>query len=166
MKTGEAAQRLGITAKTIRVWCDIPELALYLTPAARGIDRAQRVLNDDDVRVMATVYFLRYRDGLTEWSEIAEHLETGRRNELPNLDGVTAHTETVSRPYAEQSAKAAATLAERDAAFAEVSALRGEIDRLRSEYDDKIADLQQEIRRLERELGRAEGRLDAMRDDD
>lgn len=172
MKTGEAAKRLGVDPKTIRTWLDQPELIPFLSPGARGIDVTQRVINDDEFDVLATVYVLRYREGTSSWDDIADQLEAGRREELRPLDGITAQTETVSRPYAEQSARAAATLAERDAALARVQEMEALVQRMlheaaereasiRAEYEERIEKLYERIGDLRQQIGRLEERANS-----
>lgn len=164
MRTGEAARRLGVDRTTIVNWIAHEALSDLFSPEARGEDRTQRVLNDDDVSLLATIHVLRTRDDITEWDMIRDYLETGKRESLPPLDGVSTTSTTVSRPYAEQSARAAATLAERDSALAEVGRLRDELIAQDERHQQKVSSLYEEIRRLEREIGRLSALLEVEKD--
>lgn len=164
MRTGEAARRLGVDRTTVVNWIAHETLSDLFSPEARGVDRTQRVLNDDDVALLATVHVLRTRDDITDWDMIREYLETGKRESLPPLDGVSTTSTTVSRPYAEQSAKAAATVAERDTALEEIQRLRNELTTQDERHQHKVSSLYEEIRQLEREIGRLSALLEVERE--
>lgn len=156
MRTGEAAQRLGLDGKTIRNWMDEELIAPLLSAGARReLGGAHRTLNDDDLRIMSTIRHLRIAEKITDWQEIREYLETGKRVEPPTLDGVTAQTETVSRPYAEQGAQVAALRAERDA-------LRHQLETALERYYGDTSALHQKIGDLREEIGRLKARIEQL----
>lgn len=171
MTTGEAAKRLGKDRQTIVNWLTHEVITDMFSPAARGDGVRNRTLNDDDFAILATIFVLRDRENVHDWNDIRAFLDTGQRYTQPNLDGVTVQTETVSRPYAEQSAKAAATLAERDAALARVEDLESEVSRLYAEmerrlkeqadsYEERIEKLYERIGDLREEIGKLKANSD------
>jgi DNA-binding transcriptional MerR regulator len=182
MKSGELAAALGITPDTVKNWAKHPALEKFFSEGAKGEDGSfQRTFNESDVLVIATIHHLR-TSGTTEWDEIAQHIEDGVRYQEFPQNAIAADPRTIPIQQAEQSAKAAATLAERDAALRRVNELelhivsletqhRDEIERLRAEskeesdkirreYEDRVDKLHQEVRQLLREIGRLEGRLE------
>lgn len=159
MTTGEAAKRLSIDSKTVRNWLDEQTIAPLLSSGAkREHGGGHRSLNDDDLRILATIRHLRVVDKIMDWQEIRAHLETGKRIEPPTLDGIAAHTETVSRPFAEQGAQLAAIAAQRDALAEQVKELQSKLD----SKDETLAALYREIGKLETllEIERAKNKGD------
>lgn len=190
MKTGELADALGVSDETIRNWTNHELLSEFFSPEARGdAGISQRRFSEDDVLVATTIAHLRNREGITDWQEIANYLTTGKREQEFPANAISFDNRTIAVTQAEQSARAAATLAERDAALKRVDELeeqirhlqdahRQEIDRLREEakqlrqehrgeveglhdkYQEKIQYLSDQIAKLNRQIGRLEGDKD------
>lgn len=169
MKTGEAAKLLDVATNTVKNWIDNPSVSNLFSLGARGEHGgAQRVLTESDILILNTIRHLRNIDGLMDWDEIAERLNDGEREQEFPQNAISGDPRTIPLPQAEQSAKAMATMAERDAALKRVSELEREIIRIRDErekdrerYETQIRDLNELIAKLNREIGRLEGRFEA-----
>jgi len=182
MKTGEIASILSVTRDTINNWVKNPALEEFFSALARGeAGNAHRFFSESDVLVLNTIHHLRRR-GTRDWEAIAEYLDSGERFQEFPQNAISTDPRTIPLPQAEQSVKAAATLAERDAALNRVQELeyqldtmeqrhideveklrietREEVRRSRQEYEQKIDGLQREVRQLLREIGRLEGRIE------
>lgn len=164
MKAGELAVALGVSRDTLYAWVKRPELARYFSSGAVGEGgSAHRVFSENDVAILSTINHLRYTEKVTDWEAIAAYLDSGQRfTEFPQ-NAISADPRTIPIQQAEQSAKAMATLAERDAALLRVRELEGEIERLRSELekqrersDNKIEALLREIAELRYQMGKME----------
>lgn len=185
MKIGEIAQKLGIDKGTVYNWTDRDEFVDLFTPEARkAAGNSHRVYSDADVAVLTTIHALRNQEGINDWGEIEQVLRSGQRiTDIP-VNRIASDPRVVSVSQAEQSARAAATLAERDAALARVQELedqldgirdghREEIERLKIEYKEALNDerdradkLHDQISKLNREIGRLEGELARLRSDE
>ena len=182
MKSGELAAALGVTPDTVKNWAKHPVLEKFFSEGAKGEDGSfQRTFNESDVLVISTIHHLR-TGGTTDWEEIAQRIEDGVRHQEFPQNAIAADPRTIPIQQAEQSAKAAATVAERDAALKRVNDLelqivtiesqhrqeieqlraetKEEVDGIRREYEEKMEKLYQEVRQLLREIGRLEGRLE------
>ncbi len=180
MKTGEAAKLLDVAINTVKNWIDHPSVVDYFSPGARGVHGgSQRVLIEADILILNTIRHLRNIDSVTDWDEIAVRLSKGEREQEFPQNAISADPRTIPLPQAEQSVKAAATLAERDAALERVQELEDrltEIEQEKEEIREKLTQelnetrekLLREIAALNREVGKAyhEGYLDAMRKQD
>lgn len=171
MKTGEAAALLGVSINTARNWIDREELSHFFSDGAKGKHGgAQRVLSESDILMLNTIRHLRNVENINDWQIILERLEDGFRiQEFPD-NAISGDPRVIPLPQAQQSAMAAATLAQRDLALDRIDELTDELARVRQEYDMRLKlererndELQQQIAQLNREIGRLEARLD---DDD
>jgi len=192
-RTGEVADSIGVSDETIRQWTDKDEFVAYFTKDARGINRRSRRYSQDDVLILNTINYLRNQDSGITWREIADRLETGfRHDEFPSSD-IAGVTTKIPYREAEQSAKAAATMVQRDEALLQIQHLKNEMVQLRTQYerrlaekddelerrlaikdevnrelitikDQEIRDLNKEIARLNREIGRLEGQFNKPKD--
>lgn len=163
MKTGELAKYLGISDETLRNWTVQDELSTYLSDDARGVSAsAQRYFAQSDIEVLITVATLRNRDNVTDWMQIEQFLKSGKRYTDFPAAHLSFDSRTVSMTQAEHSAKAMATLSERDAALKRVDELqtqianlqkahREEVDRLRQELKDQRKEHREEMREVDRE---------------
>ena len=185
MKTGEAAALLGVSINTARNWLDRQELTHLFSEGAKGTHGgAQRVLSETDVLVLNTVRHLRNVDNVTEWPDIVRQLDADYRVQEFPQNAISADPRVIPLPQAEQSARAAATLAQRDEALVRVNELETEIERLRDELkterdkhredierllkesnQDK-QELNERVAQLQRELGRAEAKLEILQERD
>ncbi len=189
MKTGEAAKLLDVAINTVKNWIDHPSVVDYFSPGARGVHGgSQRVLIEADILILNTIRHLRNIDSVTDWDEIAVRLSKGEREQEFPQNAISADPRTIPLPQAEQSAKAMATMAERDLALKRVEELETEVNRLRSMYEEQIRSIQdqhktevqqlrgenisireqllREISKLNREIGRLEGQMQLKQDDD
>lgn len=158
MKTGEAAKILGIDVATIRRWIEREEINRFFSESARsGRDSTQRILTDGDILVLNTVLALRTHKKVTDWSEIVSYLNSGQREQDFPQNAITADPRTVPLPQAEQSARAMATLAERDAALRRVNDLEKELRESREENKQLL----REMMELSQKIGRLEGLIEA-----
>lgn len=171
MKTGEIAKIIGVDRKTIRNWIDDYGLQDFFSPSARGEDgQVQRTLTEADVLVLNTIRSLK-ANGIHNWNAIRTHLEAGHRETEFPLNAIAVDTRTITVEQAQQSARALATMAERDAALKRVSELEAEIEELRAanaalenEKDDIKEKLMREIMDLHRAIGKLEGKLEFYRE--
>lgn len=184
--TGQAAQRIGVNITTISNWIDRPELnKFFSTNAGRERTTSRRELSHADMDVILTINYLTNIEKIADWDKVAEYLESGQRETDYPISGRNLDTRSITLDQAEQSAKAAATVAERDAALRQVELLKNQLTQIqglhqeellrqeekyeerlaeeRERYEAKIDLLQQQINKLNREVGRLEGRLE---DDD
>lgn len=169
MKSGEIASALGVTPDTIKNWAKHPTLEQFFSAGAKGEDgNFQRTFTEADVLVLSTIHYLR-TNGTSDWEQIARRLEGGERHQEFPQNAIAADPRTVPIQQAEQSARAMATLAERDAAMQRVRELETEVDRLRAEretdrsrYEAEAGKLHDQIARLNREIGRLEGRIESL----
>jgi len=165
MRTGEIAAIMGVSHVTIRAWIDHESLNRFFSASARGVDgMTQRSYTDADVLVLNTVRHLRAGSPTATWEEIAAYLDTGQReNEFPlTAASVGADKRTIPLQQAEQSAKAAATLAERDAALSRVAQLEGEVTRLQSLLRDEQNAHRETLERLMREIAELRYKIGAL----
>lgn len=181
MRSGELAKLLDTTKETLGNWVKHPLLEEFFSPGARLDEgRAYRTFNQDDQIIANTIRHLRNDLDVTDWDEIAKRLSDGfRYNEFPTA-ALNVDKTTIPRPLAEQSVKAAATLAELNEARTaleerneRIAELESTMDNLRDHYEGKLEELRQahksEIERLYREimeLYRKIGQLEAGRGDD
>jgi DNA-binding transcriptional MerR regulator len=175
MKTGEAAKILGVDVATIRRWIERDEIAQFFSDSARSErGSTQRILTEADVLVLNTVLTLRTREKENDWEAIAAYLDSGRREQSFPQNAISADPRTIPLPQAEQSARAMATMAERDAALARVDELAAEIEKmqrehkaeteaLRRDHKAQSESLLREIAELSRQIGKLEGLLEALR---
>ena len=181
MKTGEVAKLLGVDNGTIRNWVINPLLENFFSPSAKNKHGGtHRVFLENDLLILNTIGTLR-SNGVTDWGEIVKHLESGEREqEFPQNATMSGDTRTIPLPLAEQTARSAATLAERDAALEIVKELRQRIkeleqgkeqvrkekDELREKLTEENLELRekfsQQILELTLKLGRLEGRLEQI----
>lgn len=164
MRFGELTSTLGVGRDAIQAWMAHPELNRFFSEGALlKAGAPQRIFDESDVLVLNTIRWLRYEDNVTDWQAIAAYLDSGQRHQEFPQNAVAKDTRTIPIPQAEQSARAAATLAERDAALAkvrelesEIERLRGELDKQRERSDNKIEALLREIAELRYQMGRME----------
>lgn len=178
MKTGEIAERLGVSDNTIRNWSR--DYANYLSDQGAGLQPgATREFTQDDVIVLATI--AEYRDSGLTHEQISDLLDEGKRTALipppppMNEDRVRENVELTTRERAEVEiltarlnmlqAQFAQALQERENAVkAEREALK-RIDELHQELADakasaarmeerasRLDELNAEIRRLKETL--------------
>lgn len=167
MRISEAVKKIGgVSNETLRDWLRNPNFEQFFSEDARGVNRAHRDIHPDDLLVLNTIYHLRYRDenAVTDWSEIAKVLEGGFR--YNGFAGEVADTGmfTVPMDKAEQSARAAATMKERDMLVKRVDELETTINRLQQEKEAIRKDLTDEIISLHRQIARLETLLEVERD--
>jgi DNA-binding transcriptional MerR regulator len=138
MKIGELSAALGVSRDTITFWLKRPELERFFSPDALGRSgAAQRQFLESDVLALNSIRHLRYVETITEWVDIAQRLDSGWRAQDFSQSAIAADSRTIPLPQAEQSARAAATMAERDAALRRVSELESELTRLRGELESE-----------------------------
>lgn len=165
MKTGEAAKILDVTNNTIRAWIDHETLSRFFSPAARGeTGSSHRRLTNDDLLVLNTIRYMRNNKKIDDWDQIASYLDTGQREQEFSTAAIDADMRTIPMPQAEQSARAAATLAERDAAFVRVKELEDELSKEREKHKEETDALHDELRRLERMIGRLEATIELLKE--
>jgi DNA-binding transcriptional MerR regulator len=172
MKTGEAAKLLGIDVGTVRNWIDHPAISPYFSQSAKGEHGGtQRLLTESDILTLNTIRSLR-SENVSDWYEIAEYLESGKREQEFPTNAISADPRTIPLQQAEQSARAMATVAERDAALARVNELTVKVRDLEKELDDAKQERDtikeqflREIANLNRQIGRLEGLLEAAKED-
>lgn len=170
--TGEIAKRLGVDRKTLIDWITHEQLTPFFSESARKEHgSAHRQLTDEDILALNTIRQLRHMDGIADWQEIANYLLTGKRESEFPLHKLTMDTLTVSLPQAEQSAKAAATLAEREAALRRVAelevyveALQTKITQLEREKDTEKERLLREMNTLYRQIGALEAEIKLVKE--
>lgn len=139
MKTGEAAKILGVDRTTIINWIEHRGLEHFFSNSAAGRDGGtQRTLTESDLVVLNTIRALRSVN--SDWREIARLLESGQRETEVPQNAASTDTRTVPVQQAEQSARAMATLAERDAALAQVNDLRAEVHELQAQLAREMAE--------------------------
>jgi DNA-binding transcriptional MerR regulator len=152
MKTGEASAILGIDRSTLHNWINDRGLEKFFSPSATGADgNAHRTLTEADVLVLNTIRTCRGQN-LT-WEDILQRLNSGHREQEFPLNAISADRRTIPLQQAEQSARAMATLAERDSAMVQVNELRAEIERLEDRLAQEIAEKEVMKERLLREMG-------------
>lgn len=155
MKSGEVANLLGVNQATVKNWVERPEFQRFFSDEARGEGVVHRVYSNADMLVLNTIRHIRAGQSVADWQAIADALDAGQRiGQFPE-GPIVSDQRTIPINQAEMSARAAATLAERDAALAEVDRLRGE---LKAERQQKDA-LMERIIELSMRIGRLEGRL-------
>jgi DNA-binding transcriptional MerR regulator len=161
MKTGEVAKILGLDVSTVRKWIDTPSLSRFFSASARGEHgSAHRLLTESDVLVLNSIRALRTRNH-ADLDEIVASLDSGSREREFPANAISVDTRVISVPHAEQSARAMAILAERDAALQRVTELSEQVAHLQQEKEEIREKLTQEIKQLLRELGKLEGLLEA-----
>ncbi len=166
MKTGEAAKILGVDRTTIINWIEQRGLSKYFSPSANGEHgSAHRLLTEGDLLVLNTIRRLRANN--LEWDEIANELETGNREREFPQNAISGDPRTIPVQQAEVSARAMATVAERDAALArmremaaEIEDLRVVVERLQKEKETQREEHYKQIIELNRQIGRLEGQLE------
>lgn len=167
MKSGELATLLQVTTETIRQWIINPQFEQFFSPGAKAEHGGvHRIFNQDDVLVLNTIRHLR-TNGVTDWYEIAQRLEQGERHQKFPPNAISGDPRTVPYEQADMGAKAAATLAERNAALLRVKELENEVTRLRGELDTERKNHMATIERLLREMSDLRhtiGRLEADKD--
>lgn len=168
MKTGELSKILSVDRDTLVNWIKNPILSRFFSMGARGEHgSAHRIFDDADVLVLNTIRALR-TSGTTDWIDLARYLDSGQREQEFPKNAISLDPRTIPLQQAEQSAKAMATLAERDAAFKRVNELELRIHDLETkvvqvekERDEVKERLLREIAELNRQIGRLEGRLES-----
>ena len=170
MKAGELARALGVSSETIRNWTKNPLMRDLLSPESQGIGVPQRIFSETDVHILNTVNRLRSVEGVSSWQEIYDRIEAGERfSEFPQ-NAIADDPRTIPIPIAEESAKAAATLAQLKEYQLQVVALNDIITNMKIEHkeeldrrDDEIRGLNQRIADLNREMGKLEGQLEMFK---
>lgn len=138
MKTGEASKILGIDRSTLHDWINGRGLQQFFSPSATGADGGtQRILTEADILVLNTIRTCRAEN--MKWEAIAAHLNTGHREQEFPLNAVSVDKRTIPLQQAEQSARAMATVAERDAALTQVNELKDEIRQLQERLAEELA---------------------------
>ena len=151
----------------MRNWIDRPELSAYFSPGALGKHGGtQRILTESDILVLNTIRTFR-SSGTHSWTDIARKLDGGERTQEFASNAISADPRTIPVTQAEQSARAMATVAERDAALVRVDELENKVIELEmkitqaeTERDEMKEGLLREIAELNREVGRLQGRLE------
>lgn len=164
MRIGELASALGVSRDAIMGWMDNPELNHFFSDGALlKAGGSQRVFTENDVLILNTIRHMRNAEKIRDWSLIAQRIEAGQLEQDFPQNAITTDNRTIPLPQAEQSARAAATLAERDAALARVKeleqALANEQAGRRSDMERflrELAELRYTIGRLEAERGKGE----------
>lgn len=157
MKTGKVAKSLNVDQKTITNWTDHELLRRFFSKEALGeAGQTQRDYTEYDLVILNTIRTERIKN--TDWSEIAEILESGKFDQ--NLPPSALLVDT-SAPI-QQYGRIVGLITERDSALKEVERLRQETEL----KDRTIDELQQEIRKLNREIGKLEGKIEMMQDDE
>jgi DNA-binding transcriptional MerR regulator len=171
MKTGEAAKLLGTDVSTIRKWIDHPQINRFFSVSAKGEHgSSHRLLTEADILVLNSIRSLRALHN-ADWGEITTYLDSGDREQEFPSNAISVDTRTIPMPQAQQSAKAMATLAERDAALRRVEELSERVDqleqekeelreRLTHEKEEVKEQLMREIMELMLRIGRLEGKLE------
>lgn len=155
MRSGEAAKILGVDRNTIYNWTQNPEFSHFFSPGAKMEDgSAQRILTQSDLLVLNTIRTKRGQ-GIADWKEIAAVLESGERVQEFPQNAISADPRTVPIYQAEQSAKALATVTERDQILENLAKAEKEIAR-RQEIEEQ---LREEIAKLQEKLGGLAERL-------
>jgi DNA-binding transcriptional MerR regulator len=170
VKTGEAAKILGVDPKTIRNWIDDYGLDPFFSSSALGKDGTiQRMLTEGDLLVLNTIR-AKKAHGTTDWADIGAYLESGKRETEFPQNAISADTRTISVEQAQQSARALATMSERDAALAridelnnELQVLREDVRRLQKEKEEQREGHYREMMELSRQMGKLEGQLEFYR---
>jgi len=173
MKTGEAAKILGVDPKTVRNWIDDYGLTRFFSASATGTDGSfQRILSESDLLVLNTVRALKGRD-VYDWEAIAEFLETGEREREFPQNAISGDPRTIPVEQAQQSARAMATMAERDGAISKVREMATRIEDLEEKLEqtqrekDAIKELLlREIGDLQRQIGKLEGQMEVYKSQD
>ncbi len=161
MKTGEASNILGVATNTLKNWIENPLVSHFFSPSAKGEHGApQRLFTESDILLLNTIRQLR-TSGVDSWDAIAAYLDSGKRDQEFPQNAVSVDSRTIPLPQAEQSAKAVATLAERDAALRQVEELRTKLTQVEKERDEIRERLTQQIIELNRQIGRLEGHLES-----
>jgi DNA-binding transcriptional MerR regulator len=157
MKTGEVAERLGVSRQTVRNWKD--EWAKYLSPglsnSAKGVPL---VFSDRDVMVLATVAACKEQQFSNE--EIRAVLDKGDEH-LVNIPPMPSP--------AEQAARAKVQLIPVSEYRREIMTLTAERDRLigeRDKYERLYRDTVDQMGELKQQLGVLQGELDSRQRDD
>lgn len=174
MKTGEAAKILGVDRTTIINWIENRGLEQFFSDQANGRDGGtQRTLTESDLLVLNTIRARRAEN--LDWPHIARFLETGQReNEVPQ-NAASTDKRTVPVQQAEMSARALATVAERDQALQRVDELTEQVTALMTQLKDaheqelklmrEIADLHREAggrELLEQEISKRDSQIEAQ----
>lgn len=172
MKTGELANALNVTDKTIRNWIDNPLLREFFSPEARGETSLQRIITEADVLTASTIAYLK-NNGTRDFEEIAQYLKTGKRESKFPQVAIEADLRNVPIQMAEQGARLMAITQERDDAIREKNELVVKLQNLEAtltaerENSGKIKEsLLREIAALNLELGKALGKLEAYENRD
>jgi len=163
MKTGEAAKIMGVDRSTLLDWINIRGLDRFFSTGARGTDGSMhRILNDADLLVLNTIRGCRSQN--MDWEEIEAHLETGEREQSFPQNAISVDPRTIPLPQAEASARALATMRERDAALARVDELSGEIEELRSTVERMQQEKEALLQRTQQEKEAAVQKLQSEKD--
>lgn len=175
MRTGRVASGLGVDPQTVRAWVDNPTVNYLFSDKARGINVTQREFSEKDYLILNTIRYFRMNDRIEDWDEIGQLVKIRVNSneliaEVPQ-DAFINDPRTVTITQAEQSAKAAATLAELQEANKMIQSLSSTIDslvqekeRLREEGREREQGYIEMIAKLNREIGRLEGELKAIKD--
>jgi uncharacterized coiled-coil protein SlyX len=161
MRTGEAAQALGLDTKTITNYISHELLQPFFSESARGRgDGLERDISSSDLVVLNTIAKLRKNmaRNKTDWPAIAGKLASGYRD-----SNLPAGAALVMRPESE---RALATVQERNRALERVTELElalanylATIEQLREEIAELHRERADDRERLLREMGQKESEL-------
>jgi DNA-binding transcriptional MerR regulator len=165
MKSGDLARLFGVSSEAIRQWTEV--FAEFLSDDAQAKNMRQRLYNETDVLVLATV--ARYSaDGLSR-AHIREKLAAGDRVEHPGIANYGVDTRMVPAAAVKQLVDATELRIELEQIKAERDKLIEMLDSERTQSRERdiqlraeIKNLQDQVVQLQRELGRAEGRLEEI----
>jgi len=166
MKTGDLSKLFGVNEATIRNWTE--QFSGFLSNSARKINTGQRMFDESDMLVMATVASLRNENVSLE--DIQHRLEAGERVEHPGVANFGVDTRMVPAAAVEQIIDATelkTELAQVKAAYQQALEIldreRVQHGQAREKFENKIDALQEEIKKLQREIGQLEGELNYRR---
>ena len=170
MKPGDAAQILNIARSTITKWT-AGEYRGYLSPSAQGGTGKQRVINDQDLRILAMIKAL--KDANTPAEEIHAALQQEQRNGWSGLpDMPTAPADMANVPVVPTAAADAALSTERRALLREITTLQERVEHLESKLDEErverdkllreIGDLRAQVSEKDAELIRQLSRAETL----
>lgn len=177
MRTGELALILGLDSQTILNWIKRDELSRFFSQDASGKSGStRRQYTDSDVLTINTIRWLRTVEGVTDWSRIADYLDTGERTRGFPENSISADPRLIPVPHAEQSVKAHEALARLEEANKQIEEYRKRIGDLekkqtddwiyfqkirtedRNHYEMKIEELNARIAELNLEIGQLGGK--------
>ena len=160
MKPGDAALILSISRSTITKWT-AGEYRGYLSPSAQGGTGKQRVINDQDLRILAMIKAL--KDSNTPPEEIHTALQQQQRTGWDGLpDMPTAPTDMANVPVVPTAAADAALSTERRALLREITTLQQRVEHLENKLDDERTErdkLLREIGDLRAQVGQKDADL-------